>query len=76
MTAARFRTSPRPNSEVIGLLERLLAAARQGQVASVGVVVVNPLNQIETDAAGDLTELRTNALICGHAKAGNKLLSK
>lgn len=74
MPFARFRTNPRPNSEVIGLLERLLSSARQGQLVTIGVVVVNPLNQVETDAAGDLTELRVNALVFGHSKASHKLL--
>lgn len=76
MPDPRFRTSPRPNSEVIDLLEKILVAARQGQIASLGVVVVNPTNQAETDTAGDLTELRVNALISGLAKASNKLLNR
>lgn len=75
MAEARFLSTPRPNGEVIRLLECLLESARDGHIPTIHVVVVNPVNQAEDKAAGDLSELRTNALICGLAKASAKLVN-
>lgn len=74
MPAPKFRSTPRPNSEVITLLETLTTAARQGQIPTIAVVLVNPVNQAEAKVVGELTELRVNALISGLAKVSNNLL--
>jgi hypothetical protein len=75
MPVTRFRAAPRPNSEVVDALEKLLEAARNGTVRSLALVVVNPLSQIETYAVGDLAACRI-ILIGGLAVAAQELLQK
>lgn len=74
MKAAKFRTHPLPDGDVIDLLERVLKSARNGYVKSVAIVAVNPVHQVETGAAGDLTEVRTNVLLGGLTRAANELM--
>jgi hypothetical protein len=61
--AAPFRLHPRPDLEVVALLERTLAAARQGHVRSIAINTCNPLNESESLFAGDLSQVRCNALV-------------
>jgi hypothetical protein len=65
-----------PDGDVIDLLERVLASARKGYVKSVAIVAVNPIHQVETGAAGDLTEVRTNVLLGGLTRAANELMKQ
>ena len=74
MPAPRFRHSPRPDNDVVDLLERVLASARGGYVRSVAIVAVNPIHQVETAAAGDLSEVRTSVLLGGLSRAANELM--
>lgn len=76
MSKARFRESPKPETDVIDLLERVLCSARKGYIKSVAVVAVNPLHQVETGCAGDLTEVRTNVLLGGLTRAANELMKQ
>jgi hypothetical protein len=73
-TPARFRSSPRPEAGVIDMLERVLASARKGYVRSVAIVAVNPVHQVETACAGDLSEVRINVLLGGLTRAANELM--
>lgn len=73
---ARWRKHPRPDGDVIDLLERVLLAARKGYVKSVAIVAVNPIHQVETGAAGDLSEVRTNVLLGGLTRAANELMKR
>jgi hypothetical protein len=70
----KFRTHPVPDGDVIDLLSRVLASARKGYVKSVAIVAVNPVHQVETGAAGDLSEVRTNVLLGGLTRAANELM--
>jgi hypothetical protein len=70
----KFRTHPKPDGDVIDLLERVLTSARHGYVRSVAVVAVNPLHQVETAAAGDLSEVRTTVMLGGLSRAANELM--
>ena len=70
----KFRTHPKPDGDVIDLLERVLASAQKGYVRSVAVVAVNPVHQVETGAAGDLSEVRTSVLLGGLSRAANELM--
>ena len=74
MKAAKFRTHPVPDGDVIDLLERAIASARRGYVRSVAIVLVNPVHQVETGAAGDLSEVRTTVLLGGLTRAANELM--
>ena len=74
MKAHKFRTHPRPDGEVIDLLERALASARKGYVKTCLVVLADPLHHVETAAAGDLSEVRTNVMLGGLTRAANELM--
>lgn len=74
MPASGFRATPRPDYEVIDLLERVLYSAREGRVRSISLVVVDPIHQAETASAGDLSQLRINVLIGGLSRAAQDLL--
>jgi hypothetical protein len=71
---ARWKRQPKPDAEVLDLLERVLASARKGHVKSVAIVAVNPIHQVDTAAAGDLSEVRTNVLLGGLTRAANELM--
>lgn len=73
---ARWRKHPLPDGDVIDLLERVLASARKGFVKSVAIVAVNPIHQVETGAAGDLSDVRTNVLLGGLTRAANELMKR
>lgn len=70
----KFRTHPKPDGDVIDLLERVLISAKHGYVRSVAIVAVNPVHQVETGAAGDLSEVRTSVLLGGLSRAANELM--
>ena len=74
MRNAKFRSHPKPDSEVIDLLERVLMSARKGYIRSIAIVAVNPVHQVDTAAAGDLTEVRTTVLLGGLSRAANELM--
>lgn len=71
-----FRGFQKPEPEVVVLLERILCAARAGHVRSVALVAVNPLHQVETATAGDLSEVRTSSLVHGLARVTNELIKQ
>lgn len=73
---ARWRKHPVPDGDVIDLLERALASARRGYVKSAALVLVNPIHQVETAAAGDLSEVRTTVLLGGLTRAANELMKR
>lgn len=73
MPHPRFKRHPRPDPEVVDLLERVLAAARKGYVKTVAIAAVNPLHQVETGVAGDLSHVRTNAVLAGLTRTAIEL---
>jgi hypothetical protein len=74
MGQPKFRNHPKPDVDVIDLLRRVLASAEQGYVKSVAVVAVNPVHQVHTAAAGDLSEVRSTVLLGGLSRAANELM--
>lgn len=76
MTDGRFRTDPKPNTDVIDLLERALASARHGHIPAIAVVVVNIVNQSEPVFAGDLSRVRADALLGGLVRATADLVTR
>lgn len=73
--SAQFRKTPRPDAEVVELLQRLLSAAQHGYVRSVVVVTVNPVQEVERLTAGDLSPIRLNALLGGLAQLKSHIIS-
>lgn len=76
MSKARFRSHPRPDDEVVSLLEKVLESARNGYVRSVVIVAVNPVNKAETGIAGDLGEIRSTVLAGGMARASAQIIKE
>lgn len=60
---AQFRLYQRPDEEVVALLENALQAAREGRVRCLVINTCNPINETEALFAGDLTQVRCNALV-------------
>jgi hypothetical protein len=73
---SKFSEHPRPDGDVIDLLERILTSARSGYVKSIAIVAVNPVHQVQTAAAGDLSEVRTTVLLGGLSRAANELMKQ
>ena len=71
---AKFNTHPRPDSEVVDLLERALASAKRGYVKTALIVLADPLHHVETAAAGHLSEVRINVMLGGLSRAANELM--
>lgn len=75
-TVARFPRSPQPKQEVIDALEAALAAARIGLVHTVLVMTVNPVQEVETCVAGDLTNTGRVFLIRAIYQEAKKLFDE
>ena len=75
MSNLKFRTAPRPDADVVDLLERILVAAQAGYVQSVAIVAVNPVHEVETAAAGDMETTRAISLIGGLSLAAKNILN-
>lgn len=76
MADGRFRTDPKPNADVIGLLERALASAQHGHIPAIAIIVVNIVNQSEPVLAGDLSRVRADALLGGLVRATADLVGR
>jgi hypothetical protein len=74
MADGRFRRHPRPDVEVVEILERALDSARKGYVQTVTLVVVNALHHVETATAGDLSDVRANVLLGGLSRAAAEVI--
>lgn len=69
MADGKFRKDPRPESDVVALLEDALDSARRGATKSLVIIAANPVNHIETASAGDLSPDRTTVLLGGLVRA-------
>lgn len=76
MADGKFRKHPRPESDVIALLEFALASARRGATKSVYIIAVSPVNHVEIAAAGDLTPDRKTVLLGGLFRAALDLTNQ
>lgn len=76
MPASKFRQHPQPDPEVVDLLERVLDSARKGYVKTVAIIPVNQLHQVEIGLAGDLSHVRTNAILAGLARIAHQMMNR
>lgn len=74
MADGKFRRLPRPDAEVVDLIERILESAKDGRISTIVIVVADRLLNVETAAAGDLSDVRITTLLGGLSRAANKLL--
>lgn len=72
--SSRFRTAPPPREDVIDCLERLLEAAKAGNVRSIVIVASNQVYEVETRNAGALDGIRRTVLLGGLARAADELM--
>lgn len=72
---ARWRKGPRPDPDVIQLVDKLAEAAREGRVRALVVVTVNPLLEVESAEAGDLENVKKHLLMGGLSAAKHRLLN-
>lgn len=70
----RWQRHPRPEPEVVRLLEQALEAARRGQVRALLIVTVNPLHETENASGGDLGLVGRNVLLGELAQVQHRLL--
>jgi hypothetical protein len=70
----KLRRTPKANQEVVEALERLLEAARRGEVPAATIVVVNPLHEVETVTVGNIHQLSKILLVGGLSVAAQELL--
>jgi hypothetical protein len=61
--SAPFRANPRPDSEVVALIERTLVAARLGRIKTIHIAAVDPLNETELLVAGDLSPVKSTVML-------------
>lgn len=75
MVEGRWKRNPKPDAEVIRVLEEALEAARMGYVRAAVVVMVNPVHEVKIGAAGHTTGILRTVLIGGLFCAAHKLLN-
>jgi hypothetical protein len=73
MVPERWKKGPRPDPEVVELLERLAVAARKGHIRALVVVTLDPLLKVSPQCAGDLDNVRSHLLIGGMFRAATQL---
>jgi hypothetical protein len=76
MGHAHFRKHPRQDDDVVQLLEQVLSSARKGNVRSIVLVAVDPVNKAEEASAGDLGSIRKTVLLGGLLKVAVGLLKR
>jgi hypothetical protein len=72
----RWARAPRPDPDVIRILEQALGSARKGHVRAVTIVLVNPLHEVESASAAPHATTWRHALIGGLSSAAHKLLKE
>lgn len=70
---ARMPRAPRPNQDAISALETALTAARAGLAHTVVIMTVNPINDVETCVAGDLSSSGVIFLVRAMYQAARQL---
>lgn len=75
MADGRWKSNPRPNAEVIKVLEEALEAARMGRARAAVVVLVNPVHEVKIGAAGHAPSIMRTILIGGLSSAAHQLLN-
>ncbi len=76
MSDGRFKIGPKPNDEVVHLLEHALESAKNGHLPTIAVVVINIVNQSEYLFAGYLSRLRADSLLGGLIRATTDLAGR
>lgn len=72
-TPHRWKRRPRPDPEVLALIEQLREAASIGSVRTLVVVTMNPLLEIESAHAGEVDRVRKLLLMGGLLEASMKV---
>lgn len=75
MADGRWKSNPRPNAEVVKVLEEALEAAKLGHARAAVVVMVNPVHEVKIGAAGHATGILRTILIGGLSSAAHQLLN-
>lgn len=70
----RWMRGPRPDPEVLNLIDAVKQSAETGQVRALVIVTVDPLLNIETAVAGDIDLVRKRLLSAGLIEACHALL--
>lgn len=70
-----FRAAPRPNDEVVDMIERALRAAKSGRARTATIVLVTH-QKVEHASAGEMGPGRITSLIGGLSEAAHELLAK
>lgn len=74
-TTERWRT-PRPDPEVIELIDAVRAAALRGEVRAIAIVTLDPMLHREICMAGMTDEIRKGLLAAGCMEVAHKVLRK
>jgi hypothetical protein len=74
MPKERFRKNPRPNDDVLLLLETAIDAARQGHIQACSIVTSDRLHNVESSSAGEIEGTGKFLLIAGLSKEAHKLI--
>lgn len=72
----RWNRNPRPDPEVLALIESLKQAAEDGKIRGLVAVTVNPMLNVEKATAGDNDLVRKRLLAAGLIEVSNQLLGK
>lgn len=67
---------PRPDPEIVEVLERALAAAKKGHIRCILICTVNPLHEPECVTAGDITSSKRHVMIGALSSAAHKLIQQ
>jgi hypothetical protein len=73
MVPERWKKGPRPDPDVVELLERLAVAARKGHIRALVVVTLDPLLKVTPECAGDMDNVRSHLLVGGMFRAATQL---
>jgi len=74
MHRLKFRNTPRPDGEIVTLLERALESAKNGHIQAIVVIAVSQLHEAEIVALGADLPTRSNALLGGLTQAVHLVL--
>ena len=66
---------PKPDPEVIRLLELVKEAVERGQVRAIAIVTIDPMLNVETSKAGDIDLVRKRLLAAGLIEISHTLLN-
>lgn len=69
----QWRRPPKPDERVVKLTKAVDDAAQRGEVRLTGVVLINPMLEVECEIAGDLDPVKKDLLIGGLTRLIRKI---